>query len=789
MRNNYAVSCLSTAVLLILSLIIPAGAAAEEAEVNYADADSSAVALGEVRITSIKQSASLLRQPVTVTNINRQQIERYNIAGMKGVSEIAPNFYMPDYGSKMTSSIYVRGIGARIDQPAVGLNIDNIPYLNKNSFDFDMFDIERIEVLRGPQSTLYGRNTIAGLINVYTLSPMSWQGVRIMAEGSMPAGYRAGVGVYTKLAPRVGMSLNGYISHSGGYFRNLHSGSRADRATDYSGRWKTVWRPSDRVNVENVFSAGHARQNGYPYAYVETGEINYNDTCFYHRTTVTDGLTVRWVGDGISVASITGLQYLSDNMTLDQDFLPASYFNLTQRQHDRSITQDIVVRGNKRGYSWLAGVFGFYKYGSMSAPVTFKEDGINELILDNVRGNMPSFIELVWDADNFVLGSDFRHHVNGAAIYHQSSYELDRWTFALNMRFDYEHTALSYHNYCNTGATGTVNLPQIPRPITFTLPADIDISDRLKRTFRQFLPNVSVTYNLKNSAVFLSVAKGYKAGGFNTQMFSNFLQQRMMTQMREEANQLMQGMMGGMGGGSGVRPVAAADDTQAAATTQHEYSADDYVSYKPETSWNYELGGHFSCDNERVYSTFSLFYIDLRDQQVTLFPEGSSTGRLMTNAGRARSYGAELTIRYTPTARWRFDLAYGYTNATFRHFNNGKDDLSGLRVPNAPSNTLFLAASYRLPLRAGWIDAVSFTPSLRGLGSIYWDEENLYRQPFYAELGASVRFEHSRYSLDLWGKNLTDTKFDVFRYESIGHNFLQRGKPIRGGVTLRVVID
>ena len=787
MRNFYAKSTLRL-VMLTLSVILTFRAAAEESATVYAEADSSALSLGEVRVTSIKQSASLLRQPVTVTTINRQQIERYNITGMKGVSEIAPNFFMPDYGSKMTSSIYVRGIGARIDQPAVGLNVDNIPYLNKNAFDFDMFDIERIEVLRGPQSTLYGRNTIAGLINVYTLSPMSWQGVRVMAEGSLPAGYRAGVGVYTKLAPRVGMSINGYIAHSGGYYRNAYNGEYADRTTDFSGRWKTVWRPSGRLNIENVFSAGYARQNGYPYAFVETGEINYNDTCYYRRTSVTDGLTVRWAGDNFSIASITGLQYLSDNMTLDQDFLPESYFNLTQRQHDCSITQDIVMRGSKGNYSWLAGVFGFYKYGSMSAPVTFKEDGINELILSNVRGNMPSFIQLEWDEDNFLLGSDFRHHVNGAAIYHQSSYDLDRWTFALNMRFDYEHTALTYHNYCNTGASGSVNLPQLPRPIGFTLPAEIDLSDRLKQSFRQFLPKISVTYNLKNSAVFLSVAKGYKSGGFNTQMFSNFLQERLMTQMREEANNLMQGMMGGMSGGGGVRPTAEGDNTPATAA-QAGYSADDYVSYKPETSWNYELGGHFSCDNERVYSTFALYYIDLRDQQVTLFPEGLSTGRLMANAGRTRSYGAELTIRYTPTTRWRFDLAYGYNNATFRHFNNGNADLSGLRVPNTPSNTLFLAASYRLPVSAGWVDAVSFSPNLRGTGSIYWDEENIYRQPFYAELGASVRFEHSRYSLDIWGKNLTDTKFNVFRYESIGHNFMQKGKPVRGGVTLRVTLD
>ncbi|WP_280121776.1 TonB-dependent receptor [Duncaniella muricolitica] len=774
-----------TATITLLSLLLTflsAEAAPADTPVTYAPADTAALQLGEVSVTSIKQSSSLLRQPVTVTTVSQGQIERFNIAGMKGVSEIAPNFFMPDYGSRMTSSIYVRGIGARIDQSAVGLNIDNIPYLNKNGFDFDMLDVERIEVLRGPQSTLYGRNTIAGLINVYTLSPMSWQGVRIMAEGSIPAAGRAGIGIYQKLAPRLAMSLNGYVSHTHGYFRNLHNGKRADASTDFSGRWKTHWRPTDRLSFENVLSAGHSRQSGYPYAYVETGDINYNDTCFYRRTSVTDGLTVRWAGPSVSIASITGLQFLSDNMTLDQDFLPESYFTLTQRQLDRSITQDIVVRGHKGGYSWLAGAFAFYKYGSMTAPVTFKEDGIENLILSNIRGNMPSFIQLDWADDNFLLGSDFRHHVSGAALYHQSTYDLGPWSFALNMRFDYEHTALSYRSNCATGAVGSVNLPQLPRPIPFTLSADIDEAGRLKQTFRQFLPKLSVTYNLRNSAVFLSVAKGYKSGGFNTQMFSDFLQQQMITQMKDQALDLMTGMMpgaGGSGSGSATRPADTSADTP-------QYTAADYVSYKPETSWNYELGGHFSCDEGRVYSTFSAFYIDVRDQQITVFPEGNSTGRMMTNAGRSRSFGAELTLRYTPTDRWRFDLSYGYTNARFRRFIDAGKDLAGNRIPYAPSNTLFLAASYRLPLHGTFIDAISFSPTLRGTGSIYWDEENLYRQPFYAELGASVRFHHSHFTLDLWGKNLTDTRFDVFRYSSVGHDFLQRGKPLRGGVTLRL---
>ncbi len=777
--------------LIVLSLILSSTGLINATSITSTDSQSapagtegnrnetydSILSIGEVRVTAIKQARSLLRQPVTVTTIRRDEIERQNITGMKGVSEIAPNFYMPSYGSQMTSSIYVRGIGARIDQPAVGLNIDNVPYLNKDSYDFDMADIDRIEVLRGPQSTLYGRNTIAGLINIYTISPLRYQGVKAMVEAGTGSRFRASVAGYAKLHERLGMSLSAYADYRHGFFKNRFNGSRADRQNNQSLRWKTVWRAGSNVSIENAASFGHSVQNGYPYAFEETGDINYNDTCFYKRTTFTDGVTVTWVTPHFTLASITGFQYLNDNMTLDQDFLPKSYFNLTQKQNDRSITQDIVLRGSTGNYSWLAGVFGFYKYSHMGAPVTFKEDGIKELIL----GNIPPIVQLTWDDDNFVLGSNFRHPVKGAAIYHQSTYDWKRWSFALGMRLDYEHTVLNYHSLCSTGASGVVNIPQMPFPIPLNAPVDIDESGRMKQSFTQFLPKLSVTYNLKNSAVFLSVTKGYKSGGYNTQMFSNFLQQQMMTEMMDNA-------MGQM------RPGGRADgyDNPGAGTTNDngQLTAADYVSYKPEISWNYELGGHISCDEGRVYSTFAAFFIDCRDQQVTIFPEGTSTGRMMANAGKTRSVGAELTISYTPAPRWKFDVAYGYTHATFRDFKDAYGDYSGNRVPYAPENTLFAAGSYRLPVaNSPWLDAVSFNLNCRGVGSIYWDEENEYRQPFYAELGASVRLEHRNFTLDIWGKNLTDTKFDTFRYESIGNNFFQRGNPVRGGVTLRLAFN
>ena len=118
-----------------------------------------------------KEAASLPQRPVAGTYISSLDMEKQDVNSLKELSSFAPNFYIPDYGSKITSSVYIRGIGSRIDQPAVGLYVDGIPMLNKSLFDFDFYDIRFIEILRGPQSTLYGRNTMAGIVNIQTAVP------------------------------------------------------------------------------------------------------------------------------------------------------------------------------------------------------------------------------------------------------------------------------------------------------------------------------------------------------------------------------------------------------------------------------------------------------------------------------------------------------------------------------------------------------------------------------------------------------------------------------------------
>lgn len=759
------------AMMYAASCVVPAahgiGLPAESTSDKATAMADTTVTLGELNVTALKQEDRLRGEALAVTVLSEADLERVGAVGIKGISDVVPNFYMPDYGSRITSTMYVRGIGARMDQPAVGLNVDNVPVLNKNAYDFDMVDIASAEMLRGPQSALYGRNTMGGLISITTLSPMRFQGWRIMAEGGRGPSLRASVGWYHRFSRTAGLAVTVNGDHCSGFFRNEHNGEKTDKERSLGARVKAEWRPRRDVSLQNALSSSILRQGGYAYESCATGEISYNDTCFYRRFVLSDGLTVRKLHDRFSATSITSVQYIDDNMTLDQDFLPLSYFTLTQKQRELGMTEDIMFRSPQSDskYAWLAGIFGFYKHQVMNAPVIFKDTGISSLI-ESHRNDANPYYPIRWDERTFPLNSDFTTNTFGLAAYHESDLTLGRWKLAAGLRFDYERAAMDYHSHCDTGYTIYEN-PDGDFPAAGGWDTmkpwrhvDIDINDRghLVRDYFMVLPKLSAVYDLDGDGVgrnlYASISRGYKTGGFNTQMFSDVLQQRLMNLM-------------GIGG---------------------SYDVDDIVGYKPESSWNYEMGAHLSFPQPSLTVDISVFYIDCRDQQLTMFPDGTTTGRIMTNAGHTRSFGGEVSLEWTGPEGFSANASYGYTNARFIDFFDGRENYKGKRLPYVPSNTLFLQALYSIELNGRFANTLEFDVNLRGTGDIEWNEANTLRQPMYFLLGSGITLTATRWQLQLWGKNLTNTRYHTFYFMSMGNEFMQRGKPLTAGVTLRVTI-
>ncbi len=743
--------------LLAIAALLPSVA-------PVSDADTVAIAIQPVTVSvSLKASGDYLNEPVMATSLVMDEMAAGRIVESKNLSLTVPNMLHADYGSRMTSSIYMRGLGSRMDHPAVGLYLDGVPILNKNNYDFDYFDVRRIDVLRGPQGTLYGRNTIGGVIDVQTLSPLDWQGVRASVGYGNGNSWEARGAVYRRSSAKFGWSLSASHRSTDGFFTNTHDGSRADRGRTSALRFKVQARLSDSWTLENTLSANLVRQNGFAYApYDEqtgiVGAINHNDPCTYDRFGFVEGLTFRHEGRGFSLSSTTGWQYTDDDMGLDNDFSPKSLFSLRQTQKEHTFTQEVVARSSTpRRWQWISGFFGFHRALKSAAPVTFKRDGIDELILANANNGIHSVFpeaDLLIREDSFPIFSDFELPSSGLSLYHQSTWRAGRWNFTAGLRADWEHTAIRYRNSAEIHYRFTLTMPDYK-------PFEIEMSDRRGRSFFEVMPRVAAMFETGIGNLYASVARGYKSGGYNTQIFSDILQ-----------NGMMNGMMADLG--------VYFDDPQT-------YDVEDAIAYEPERSWNYEIGGHLRLAEGRFHIDAALFWIDCRNQQLTVFPPGRGTGRLMSNAGRSRSLGAEVSLGWQ-IGDLHLSGSYGHTDARFLDYDDGREDYSGNHVPYAPRNTLSVQGGYGVDLRGGRAGRLTLGVGVQGVGRIWWNETNTLSQPFYALVNASAGWAKEHVEVSLWTRNLLGANYNTFYFKSVGRSFVQRGKPLQAGMTISLTL-
>lgn len=706
--------------------------------------------LQELEVTGVKRLPGSGIAPEAVSVISGAEARRLDISAPKQVGVVVPNFFMPEYGSRSTSAIYVRGLGARLEQPVVGLQVDNIPYLNKDSYDFEIGDIDRIEVLRGAQAVLNGRNTMGGQINIHTLSPLSTRGWRISAEYGSANLVKLSVGWYKTINPKLGTSLNFTGYHSDGFF--WHDITKDYASLDNAGslRWKTVWRPCQRVSVSNTAVLGKTRQFGYPYRSLNSKLIEYGDSCNYHRIGIADALTVSHAGKRCVVTSVTSVQLTDAQLDLDNDFMRERYFKLRQNTGEAILTEDFFARGVRGRYSWLAGAFAFYRSADNKAPVTFLQDGIEQLIVKHRNDANPQY-PIRWDSNEFLLHSNYTQRSSGFALYHESGYSLGNWRFEAGARLDIERPEINYNLSTRTGYTVYNRETGLD---TRHSNIDINMPGKLSRTFTELLPKATVSYINTPFTPYVTVSKGFKAGGYNTQMFSFVLEQALMADMGMSAS----------------------------------HKVADIISYKPEESWNYEAGFHSKLFGNSLSVDGAAFFIDCRNQQLTVFPGGHATGRMMTNAGRTRSMGAELAARWTPVEDFAMQATYGFTDARFVKYLNGKEDFAGKFVPFAPKHTLFGMASYAPRCLSFKGIQPSLALNVRCAGPIFWDEANAVRQPFYALVGQEISFAAEKWVFTLWAKNLTNTQYDTFYFVSMSRAFAQRGVPRSFGASFRIKI-
>lgn len=735
-------------------------------EQNWSDS----VALPDIEVSVSRTQSAVNRQPSSVSVIDSKLIEETNAVTPKDISYMTPNVYMPDYGSAMTSSIYIRGLGSRINEPVLGMVVDGVPLLEKNMYDHTMQDVKRIELLTGPQGSLYGRNSPGGVMEIRTIQPLDLT-TQLIQGG---AGYasanqvHANVSIYRPENNSFGWGLSARYRRTDGFYTNEYTGRKVDYGQQAGGRIIMDGKPNDAWRITGSVYADWVKQGAFPYAAAGTGTIAYNAPAGYERLIVLPSIRALYEQNGYRLSLVASYQMLRDNMLMDQDYTTRDIFTLNQKQKQHNATLDALL-SNKlqinnntlQLYEWQVGLSTFAKTNAMSASVTFMREGIEELILGNAnKGIQTVFPEDSIEISNSTLpiNSDLGLYNAGVAVYHQSHLQMNKWHLRAGLRLDYEYTHMDYLSTADLNYRFTMIMDELA-------PVSTRIAGTNRAHYFQVLPRLAVSYEHDWVTAYAYAAKGYKARGYNPQIFSTITQNQVMTDM-------------------------AADMGMHLDMADPQFSDVAITRYKPEKDWTFEIGAHF-MPVEGLKIDVDAFYIQCFDQQVTIFPNGKTTGRMMANAARSRIWGVETALHYRwNKGKWRgiADASYGFTDARFIDFNDGMGDYSGHYIPYAPQHTLhgIVMAQYRVNKK--WLEAVSLSVRVNMVGNVYWNEQNDYMQTPYALLGANVSLSWKYVQLQLWAKNLTGTEYNVFYFRSMGNDFLQKGKPRELGITLKFEI-
>lgn len=749
-------------------------------------------------VASPKEHLRPRQQPVAVSLFSPEDLEDYRIQSLKNLSTLVPSLFIPDYGSRITSAIYIRGVGSRINTPSVGLYVDNVPVLEKSAYDFDYSDVDRIDVLRGPQGTLYGRNTMGGLIKVHTKSPMNYQGTDFRASAGMYGQYSASLTHYHRISDTFSFSAGGFYEYSQGFFKNTYLNKNADQGSSGGGRMRAIYLPADRWKLDVNVSYQYSDQLGYAYgAYDketdETSDISYNDESSYYRNLLSASLNAEYQAPGFTVNAITGYQYLKDRMFMDQDYSPADVFTLEQKQRMNSISEEITIknRGTRR-WDWLFGAFGFYQGLKTSAPVTFKKDGVSQQLEGSINSVLPPMLGASIDITDpqLVVGADFDSPTFGLAAYHQSTFNdllTKGLSLTLGLRLDYEKNKLDY----NSVSAFDYEFPVLGRyDLGNSLGSVLDGS--LDQDFVQLLPKIALSYYFDpQNQVYASVAKGYRSGGYNIQMISDLASNKMQVGLTEQIRSDLFNTM--VAGGA---PEETAKLVAGRIPSFELMDAKESLTYKPEYCWNYEVGTHLTLLQDKLWADASLFYIDTRDQQVARFVD-SGLGRMVVNAGRSESYGAELSLRAKLSRGLTATAGYGYTHATFKDHlvkaateEEAAIDYSGNYVPYIPKHTVNVGLRYDIKCASwSWFDKAWISVNYNGAGRIYWTEQNDASQKYYSLVNWNMSATVGIAEITLWSRNFLDTEYNTFCFNNstTQDKFLaQRGKPFQLGVDLRL---
>ena len=726
---------LGTALAALTAAATPAFAQDEAAA---AVADAPAADDSVITVTARRRAENLLDVPIAITAYSGEALENEGAIDISDIGDTTPNVTIESSrATNSTLTAFIRGVGQQDPvggfEPGVGLYLDDVYLARPQASLLNIFDVERIEILRGPQGTLYGRNTIGGAIKYVTRRMLADPHLNI--RGTLGTHQQADL-VLTASTP---VTENRVLRVGGSVARLSRGGFGDNLTTGLENYNKDVW--AGRLSVEvnngdNLFvrlSGDLTQDNSNPRGGhrlipgLVSGAPVLPSVYDSRGALVTPTQSVRAGGvslyveaqpwDGWTLRSITAYRKDRTFGPIDFDALPAVDVDVPGLYRNNQTSQELQILYSSGGFN---GLFGAY-YLDASAVTIFDV---------RLPGTVTALTFGDVDTETYALFGDFSYDfspmfsvsLGGRYTWDQRRSDIDRGVY------------LGGGGSPFFGGTGV----RIVNQSDFTGTAN----------FEKFTPRASVSFHpAENQTIYASYSQGFKGGGFDPRGVST----------------------------------ACRAPTGGACNAQQIY---DFMSFDPERVTSYELGYRASLFDRRLNFSLAVFHADYTDVQVpgsaaTVINGQQTFIGITTNAGKARFQGVEfegnaVLARSFATDRDQLSFAWslGYINADYLEFIDARGiDVADLRaIQNTPEWTLSGTLNYGMPLGHGMLNFIT-TLSYRSATQQFELRIPGLDQPGYALWEANLvwRSDDDRWSFGLHGRNLTNK-----RYVTSGYNFLRQ---------------
>ncbi len=711
----------------------------------------------DVVVVARKRSERLIDVPIAITSLGADALAKQQAVDLSGVQGTIPNVNLVQgRGSASNANIFIRGIGQpdalQTFDPAVGVYVDGVYMSRIQGALFNLFDVDHVEVLRGPQGTLYGKNTIGGAVSLISRKPdtNTLHAMGSFTYGSYNTVLANGYVSVPLVEDKLALSLAGVYDRRDGTVTDAVTGRKYNNRNTQAARAILRATPSDRVEL--ILSSDYTRQRtaatlGYstaPLTNVDlgTGAVTvvspaypYGAYNYRASTSLATGQGQRldhWgvsftanveLSDAFSFTSITAYRKLRPDYYIDFDATQLQVADAFVGVHQRQFSQEFQLKYDSGP---LKGVFGLYY--------------LNENVWSHQESYDNNYLRYFGAATNFTRYIDDNQSTKSYAAFGQLTYDLtDQLSLTGGLRYTKERK--QYHRSTQTLLFGALSAPfKFPD----SLPAPYNTLDHVD--FDAWTPSATLSFKpTRNTTLYASASRGFKSGGFN-------------------------GRVNGLG-----------DVTQVinGATVVVPF-------FKPETVWTYEAGAKGSFLGGRVVLSADVFYSDYRDFQARV--GGGTTGVAggsfpVVNAGKLRNWGIEAEMAVKPTSAWSIRTSVGYLNSKYLKFDDARRapafscNPTGTQVTCTPAFSppisFSLASDYRIPL--GTAGNLTLGGDVRFIDKQYLSVDNRPNllEPGYTLVNAFVQYDApgDRYYVRGGVKNLTKAIYmtDAQEFSSVGN--------------------